>query len=418
MAEFNGKSSAKALSHGKSSAMGCGCFFMFFFGIFLMVGLIGSTAMMSDLLVPYLEVRGWAETPCVITKSEVDGIGNLVLEYQYTYRGLEVAGTGYTYDVAPARPADPVEFVREFPVGAETVCYVNPDDPTEAVLNREFRSTILFAFIPVPFALVGLVGMIAVPVLSRRMSRKIDQLDEKFELPVSAVRLAAVMGQGSKTEWRDTDTPAGPQELRPTQNSKLVFVACLFFSLFWCSIVSFLVMEVIDGWRDGDSPIFMTLFALPFVAVGLGGLCVSLYLFLKMFNPVPKLVVSERKIPLGDTIRIKWLIDGKVSSIRKLTVRLVGKEWIQYRQGTNTYTDTDDFYVHDIAVLEDPFAMEIGEADVTIPIGSMHTVRATNNQIRWELKILGDIRWWPDIDESFSITVLPQSSPPIASESR
>ncbi len=409
MAEFNGKSSAKALSHAKSSAMGCGCFLFFFFGIFFIVGVFGCMITMSDLLFPYVEVLGWSETPCTITESQVDGVGDLVLEYQYTYKGIEFASTEYTYDAGVTDALDPEEFVAEHPVGTETVCYVDPDNPIEAVLNREFRSEILFAFIPLPFVIVGLVGMIVGPILSRRMSRKMDQLDEKFDLPATAAKFSAVLSKGDQVEWRDNEVPGGPQELKSTQNPKVAFFVCLVFSIFWCAVVSFLVTEVIDGWRNGDAPIFLTFFAMPFVAVGLGGICFSVYLFLKMFNPVPKLVVSERKVPLGDTIRIKWVIDGKVSSIRKLTVRLVGKEWVQYRQGTNTYTDTDDFYRNEIAVLEDPYAMEVGEAEVTIPAGTIHTMRAPNNQIRWELQIKGDIGWWPDIDESFSITVLPQA---------
>ena len=35
----------------------------------------------------------------------------------------------------------------------------------------------------------------------------------------------------------------------------------------------------------------------------------------------------------------------------------------------------------------------------------MHTFTANNNKIIWTIKMKGDINRWPDIDESFDITV-------------
>jgi hypothetical protein len=43
-----------------------------------------------------------------------------------------------------------------------------------------------------------------------------------------------------------------------------------------------------------------------------------------------------------------------------------------------------------------------------IPDDTMHTFTADNNKIIWTIKMKGQINRWPDIDESFDITVTPR----------
>ena len=37
----------------------------------------------------------------------------------------------------------------------------------------------------------------------------------------------------------------------------------------------------------------------------------------------------------------------------------------------------------------------------------MHSFGADNNKVVWELKVSGEIARWPDVDESFPITIRP-----------
>jgi hypothetical protein len=47
----------------------------------------------------------------------------------------------------------------KYPPGRETVCYVNPSNPGEATLKRNFTTGMLVYFLPVLFALVGAGGV-------------------------------------------------------------------------------------------------------------------------------------------------------------------------------------------------------------------------------------------------------------------
>lgn len=49
--------------------------------------------------------------------------------------------------------------VNAYPPGSSTTCRVNPDDPTEAVLNRGFRGEMALGLIPLVFFAVGVGGI-------------------------------------------------------------------------------------------------------------------------------------------------------------------------------------------------------------------------------------------------------------------
>jgi hypothetical protein len=48
-----------------------------------------------------------------------------------------------------------------------------------------------------------------------------------------------------------------------------------------------------------------------------------------------------------------------------------------------------------------------GQVGFVLPADTMHSFEAENNKIAWNLEIRGDIPKWPDVRESFPITVVP-----------
>ena len=51
--------------------------------------------------------------------------------------------------------------------------------------------------------------------------------------------------------------------------------------------------------------------------------------------------------------------------------------------------------------------MKTGILSIPIPEDSMHSLDTGNNKIVWTLYLEGDIKRWPDVQDSFEITVLP-----------
>lgn len=108
----------------------------------------------------------WAETPCEIVASTVDGSAmdqhfQTKYEFQVTYR-YEWEGRTLLGDRAKSKPV--VAGIRKkldswesrFPTGRQTVCYVNPDDPAQAVLERDTKASIYSLWFPALFVVGGL----------------------------------------------------------------------------------------------------------------------------------------------------------------------------------------------------------------------------------------------------------------------
>jgi len=194
-------------------------------------------------------------------------------------------------------------------------------------------------------------------------------------------------------------------------------IAVILIALFWNGIVSVFVVQVIKGWRSGHAELFLTVFMIPFVLVGLGLLGGIVYSFLALFNPRPRLLVTPGTVPLGGTFRVQWEIAGRTEVLESLKLRLEGREEATYRRGTDTLTDKSVFADIEIARLTPSGEMRSGSRNVLIPAGLMHSFVAKNNKIVWTIKLHGEITRWPDVKEEFPMIVLPEEQPNLKVES-
>ena len=51
-----------------------------------------------------------------------------------------------------------------------------------------------------------------------------------------------------------------------------------------------------------------------------------------------------------------------------------------------------------------------GRAALAIPGDAMHSLEAPHNKIVWVIRVHGDIARWPDVNEEFSLMVLPHGT--------
>ena len=135
---------------------------------------------------------------------------------------------------------------------------------------------------------------------------------------------------------------------------------------------------------------------------------------MQLFNPKTVAVCSHSYLQPGSEFEISWLQKGNSKRIRKLILTLEGKEQVTYRQGTNTRTETSVFFSERILETVDPSEISRGFREVKIPDEAMHTFDAANNKIIWTLQIHGEIPYWPDILDDFTITVYPPTNEAVA----
>jgi hypothetical protein len=131
------------------------------------------------------------------------------------------------------------------------------------------------------------------------------------------------------------------------------------------------------------------------------------YTFLGLFNPRMHLTVTPSAVPLGETLRIEWELNGRIEVLQNLTLRLEGREEATYRRGTDNCTDTNVFARIEIANVTANQGMRSGNGTITIPADSMHSFTSTHNKIIWTIRAEGEIPRWPDLSEEFALTVLP-----------
>jgi len=377
---------------------------VFFFGIFFAVGFGFFYGMFLRPMIRIEQAKDWPEVPCTVIndsrvkshRSDDSTTYSIDILYKYTFDGREHKSNRYSFFTGSSSGYESKKaVVKAHPKGRKTVCYVNPADPTEAVLERGYTTDMWLGLIPLVFVAVGAGGIF---FTVRSLLRKKAEA-ERREPPAHG-----------RTGTAERDIPAGPVTLKPKRSPLGKLIGVTAFALVWNGLVSVFVWQVIKGWRTGRGDWFITLFMIPFVLAGLGLIGGIVYYVLALFNPRPRLTLSADAVPLGGTAELQWEFSGHVNRIRKFEILLEGREEATYRRGTDTVTDKNVFATLPIVETEDRRDIVIGDTTLAVPPDTMHSFDASNNKIIWTLKVHGDIKMWPDVKEEFPLTVLPAAA--------
>jgi hypothetical protein len=81
--------------------------------------------------------------------------------YRYEVNGREYRSNRYSFMGGSSSGYDgKAEVVRQYPPGQRATCYVNPGNPTDAVLVRGFTPLMWFGLLPLAFLLAGGFGLV------------------------------------------------------------------------------------------------------------------------------------------------------------------------------------------------------------------------------------------------------------------
>jgi len=388
-----GKLKPVSARHGASSARAGTIGVRIFASIFILIGGVATWFVGLKPLLQVQAAKSWIEVPCKIRTAYVDShkgskggrTYSIKVSYSYSVDGQKYLGDRYNFSTGSSSGRDWRErAVNALTAESNPVCYVNPSNPQESVLARELGGDVWFGLIPLVFAVVGTALFAAAPKLGNKSSGSRG-------LPKPLPQAAPVPVPGGGVELKAGSTP----------KAGCVGMGCV--AIFWNGIVWTFFLQ-------SDTPLFVRLFLLIFVAVGLGMIGGWGYYFLAMFNPKPSLIADSQTVELGGALRIKWRFTGNVSRITRFEVLLTAKESATYRRGTNTVTDHHFFLHQQVMETRDRGMIVNGETTIPIPAGLMHSFEVSNNKIVWAVKLHGEIAKWPDVDFEFPITVLPASA--------
>jgi hypothetical protein len=384
-----------------------------FFSVFLTVGVL---ATYSFSLKPWLGVwaaRTWVPVTCQILSSEVKSHSgesttySVAISYAYTYDGREYTGSRYNFTTgASSGRKAKKEIVARHPEGTETLCYVNPDNPQEAVIERSRVRDWGFGLIPLVFVLVG-AGGVWFAIMGPRKKPGAHERGQVSWRPAREEKFSRTVATSEEFSAEDTGGDrGGPVELKPVESRVGKLVGVLVFALFWNGIVSVFVVNLVgDALRGAGILWVFLLFLVPFVGIGLFLLGLAVQLAMALANPVPRLTVNRRTFSPGETVELAWRFEGAVTRLKQVRLVLEGREECTYRRGTDTRTDRDVFATLEIASASGLSAGIPGQAALRLPERLMHSFKADNNRIVWSLRVKGEIRWWPDVDEAFELMI-------------
>ncbi|MBN1816075.1 MAG: DUF3592 domain-containing protein [Sedimentisphaerales bacterium] len=406
----SGPKEKKALSSRAVTANKTGTKFAIgFFAIFALAGLGFLFPLFILPVFRILDARGWQPVPCTILRAEVkshsgeDGTTySVYIFYQYEFNGNTYKSDRYSFmggSSSGRRGKQAV--VTSYRSAKKPVCYVNPEDPTQAVLIRGFTWSQLFGLIPMIFVLIGVGGIIGISRAARRKAQKLTRSDWLPETQTDR-------GDDDNLYRPPTQSSTGPVILKAHFGRSAKLFVMLFFAVFWNGIVSVFLYQVVQGFRRGRPEWFLTLFLIPFVLVGIGVIIAVIYQFLALFNPRALLRLGSREIPVGGSTRLDWELFGQVHRISTLTITLAGREEATYQRGTKTYTDKNVFYEMDVFKTDILQEMTYGQTLLQIPLETIHSFKADHNKIIWSLTVHGNIAKWPDMKDEFEITITPQ----------
>lgn len=387
----------------KGSEPPAGCMVLFF----LIFAVVGGGILWFLLLKPMGKVvaaRSWAPVPCTVVESRVDESQSddgttykALVNAAYNVDGLDHRSATYDFSgsVYSGGYDGKAEVVARYPVGAQTTCYVNPDDTAEAVISRELSGSYFFGLFGLLFFLPGVLGMVW--VLSGGMTgggSKSPALTVKLD---PGAPFGVTNPQG--------DDAHGAVELKPRATPLRKLVGLIFASLFWNGIVWTIAwFAVIRGEERG--PVIIIVLGL-FALVGLLMIYGTIRQFLVLFNPRPRLTLSPGSLKLGEVAYLQWRITGATGGARRLQVTLEGKEEIRYRRGTDTFTEIKPFHTFPLVDSTDSYQMLSGSTSFSVPADTLPTFASENNKVYWTIKAQLDIANWPDSDEEFEILVRP-----------
>jgi hypothetical protein len=259
---------------------------------------------------------------------------------------------------------DAQRVIDAYPAEQEVDCFVDPKNPFESALSREYPKDLWFGLFPLIFSVAGLLG------------------------------LAVTSGEGGRRS-----RARGGQVVRKSQSRVKGLFMLVGITIVWNGIVGAVSYGIWDGWSHGDFSIFPLLIVVPFALIGALLIAGIPYAILQLFNPSLDITVSDEAPEPGTKITISWRLNGNVRRVRRLdiTLEFAARQNEDSRQKGSKIALPS--YVVKVTSTDRPATIEKGTAQVMLPSREELALRAGAETGSWSIKAVLSIPWYPDAME-------------------
>jgi len=397
-------------SDGGSSTRAAGCVYGLF-GVFVLFGLVFA----GFGAVPLLELRraqSWTPTPCTILSSQVEEVPGddgstwrVAVTFRYQIGGSDHVSDRYRVSRSSSSGrAGKQRVVDALPPGTAATCYVDPEDPGNAILRRDLGDEWIFVAVGLAFAAFGMVAGVLMRAGRRRRAER------EARLAATGVDLSLPAFTPTTERMRSATAGGGPLELASSsrRGANVVFMAV--FAIFW-NAVSWLVLgpKLLELLRGDTAAIVPVLFGAVFLLAGIGAFVYLGYLLLAWFNPRPKVTLSTSTLRAGASAEVAWQLYGATRRLEDLTVKLEGRRVSTSGGGRNARTSQQVFHTATLAEVGRASSILEGKATLAIPADAPPSHEQQNRATQWVLVFEGTIRSWPDLHEEYLLWVHPRA---------
>ncbi len=372
-----------------------------FFGIFALAGLGVAIGVAGPMWKNYFAARSWVEAPGEVIWSKVRSHSgdsttySTQIFYRYTYQDKNYKSDRTTLlKGSSSGRKSKEEMVKNHPRGKQITVWVNPQKPSEAILDRSFGHWAWFTLFPLPFMAVGFGGLyFTLRKRGKSPSHSADTGTPPTHRPFS-------------NSPSTPNLPAG-QSLRLTPGTGRLYkvIGTLIFAAIWNGLTSVFVIHVVDEWQTKNPPWGLTLFLIPFVLVGLATFGGLLYQLGALFNPRPVVDITPGTLGIGQSLSVRWEVPSGSGRLRDLRILLRGEEVATSQNGKNSRTSRSTFFEREIGRAETPETIAMGRGSLRLPDDMVPSWTASNNRIEWTIEVHATIPFWPDIKDSHVVQV-------------
>ncbi len=341
--------------------------------------------------------RNWVQTPCVIQQIWVRGkVEAYTVEVRFSYHGPhghKITRQGYNFGQQSSKTMGPKrKIVKSLPPGSHDFCFVNPDNPREAIFRKNADLEFWVAGIMMLVGPFGLVVFLWAFVWRRKSKMLSDYSKDVMQglWPVPPEKA----GHG----------PEGPLHAHGSDRSIVgVLIVFLVIVGVWVVVDS----TEVFGESSKNTLVILGLVAAPIVVT-------LAYYLLKLRNPLP-IIVLPNPIRQGKPFSIQWDFQKREALPEHFSIHLNGREKVWwgpvarygYSKQNAIRTKTASFFqlpVYDSKVAD---ISSVTSQEVIIPTDTMHSLGGHRNVIEWELVLESKAGRLPTLVSAYALTVLP-----------
>jgi hypothetical protein len=378
--------------------LGLGCLILFalpFVGGGLFVAFLAFKGLSG-----WVEVADWVETPARITYADLevhDGDDSttykVVARYEYEWEGERFGGNRVSVhsgadNIGSFHQDAHLELARHVGSGEPFICFVNPDDPSEAILYRKMRWGL--------FALMGLfatiftgagVGIVAKGFLS---SHKVAEQD-------------ALENSHPQEPWRwNSDWQEG--QIRASGKAQFILPAVM--AVFWNLVSTPLLFVIPEEFFDKGNKLALIGLVFPVVGIGLAIWAIRAFVRWKKFGDSVFEMTTYPGVIGGKLAgRIVTSVDLNPTEGFHLTISCVNR--VTTGSGKNRRTSERVLWQQKRHLLREPLDWDPTKSEIPVLFAIPFDVdptekRSDSDEVVWRLQLAAEV---PGVDYAVQFDV-------------